>query len=103
MVISKKVSKAVKEQKDTFETTGFQLQKDFYEEMKKRFKTQNYVCIINFINSQMVIGNGNADILIVEIETKDYIRVKSFEKVGTAHIETNKFGNLNLLGGTLLK
>ena len=75
----------------------------FFEEIKKSCKTQNYVCIINFINSQMVIGKGNADILIVEIETKDYRRVKSFEKVGTAFIETNKFGNLNLLGGTLLK
>ncbi len=71
----------------------------FFEEMKKRCKTQNYVCIINFINSQMVIEKGNADILIVEIETKDYKRVKSFEKVGTAFIETFKFGNLNLLGG----
>lgn len=35
MDISKKVSKAVKEQKDKFETSGFKLQKDFYEEMKK--------------------------------------------------------------------
>jgi len=75
----------------------------FFEEMKKRCKTQNYVCIINFINSQMVIGKGNADILIVEIETKDCRRVKSFEKIGSAFVETNKFGNLNLLGGTLIK